>query len=66
LMLVLGSSLLVYPAASLPQYTLEHGGQIVIVNNMPTHLDSRAILCFDELADVFEYLEAQLAEGWLG
>jgi len=35
------------------------------VNNMPTHLDSRAILRFDELADVFEYLEAQLDGGWL-
>jgi len=65
LMLVLGSSLLVYPAASLPQYTLDHGGQIVIVNNMPTHLDSRAVLHFDELSDVFEYLEARLSEGWL-
>ncbi len=64
-MLVLGSSLVVYPAASLPQITLDHGGHIVIVNNMPTHLDANAVLHFDELAEVFEYLEMRLAEGWL-
>jgi len=62
LMLVLGSSLLVYPAASLPNYTLDSGGDIVIVNNMPTHLDRRAKLKFGDLGSLFEYLEARLAE----
>jgi NAD-dependent deacetylase len=53
LMLVLGTSLTVHPAAGLPQTTLRNGGQIVIVNDMPTPLDSRAILHFSDLATVF-------------
>ena len=56
LMLVLGTSLTVFPAASMPQYTLSQGGEIVIVNNMPTPLDSRAVLHFDDLGEVFESL----------
>ena len=60
LMLVLGTSLQVYPAASMPQYTLAQGGEIVIVNNMPTPLDNHAILHFDDLAEVFEGLSILL------
>jgi len=59
LMLVLGTSLTVYPAASMPQYTLSQGGEIVIVNNMPTALDSRAVFHFDDLEEVFEGLREQ-------
>jgi NAD-dependent deacetylase len=62
LMLVLGTSLTVYPAASMPEYTLRSGGKIVIVNNMPTPLDSRAILHFDDLASVFEDILKRLPE----
>jgi NAD-dependent deacetylase len=57
LMLVLGTSLTVYPAASMPDYTLRSGGQIIIINNMPTHLDRQAVMRFDELAPVFEELQ---------
>ena len=57
LMLVLGTSLIVHPAASMPDYTLRSGGKIVIVNNMPTPLDSRATLHFDDLGAVFEGLK---------
>jgi NAD-dependent deacetylase len=60
LMLVLGTSLTVYPAASMPEYTLRNGGKIVIVNNMPTPLDSRAVLHFDDLGSVFEELNRYL------
>lgn len=56
LMLVLGTSLTVHPAASLPEYTLRRGGEIVIINNMPTPLDRRAALHFDELEEVFSRL----------
>jgi NAD-dependent deacetylase len=56
LMLVLGTSLTVYPAASMPQYTLSRGGEIVIVNNMPTPLDGRAVLHYDDLEEVFSAL----------
>jgi NAD-dependent deacetylase len=60
LMLVLGTSLTVYPAASMPDYTLRCGGRIVIVNNMPTPLDGRAELLFDDLGTVFEELKLLL------
>ena len=60
LMLVLGTSLTVFPAASMPQYTLSNGGEIVIVNNMPTPLDSRAALHYDDLEAVFGGLELSL------
>ena len=56
LMLVLGTSLTVYPAASMPQYTLSRGGEIVIVNNMPTPLDGRAVLHYEDLGEVFNAL----------
>lgn len=62
LMLVLGSSLVVYPAASLPEMTLNSGGRIVIVNDMPTYLDSRATLRFGDLESTFTDLESLLAE----
>ena len=61
LMLVLGTSLPVYPAASLPDYTLRNGGGVVIVNNMPTPLDGRAVQRFDDLGGVFEGLRALMA-----
>jgi NAD-dependent deacetylase len=60
LMLVLGTSLTVYPAASLPDYTLRSGGEVIIVNNMPTPLDRQAVMHFDELGTVFEGLRACL------
>jgi NAD-dependent deacetylase len=60
LMLVLGTSLTVYPAASLPEYTLRNGGRIIIVNNMPTPLDGRAVQRFDDLGRVFEELRKLL------
>jgi NAD-dependent deacetylase len=42
LFLVAGSSLSVFPAASLPELAREHGAQLAIVNREPTHLDSLA------------------------
>jgi len=57
LMLVLGTSLTVQPASSMPRYTLDSGGKIVIVNNMPTPLDNTALFHFDDLATVFEGLK---------
>jgi NAD-dependent deacetylase len=54
LMLVLGTSLTVNPAASIPQYTLRNGGKMVIVNNLPTPLDSQVFMHFEDLGEVFE------------
>ena len=42
LMLVLGSSLVVYPAADLPSVALSHGALLVIVNMEPTSYDGAA------------------------
>jgi len=58
LMLVLGSSLVVYPAAGIPELTVESGGTLAIVNDQPTALDGRARLRFDDLGSVFAALEA--------
>jgi NAD-dependent deacetylase len=44
LLLVLGSSLMVTPAAELPAITLQSGGVLVILNRDPTHLDDHARL----------------------
>ncbi len=42
LMLVLGTSLTVHPAAGLPLVTLRAGGKVAIVNAQPTQLDGMA------------------------
>jgi NAD-dependent deacetylase len=44
LCLVIGSSLVVYPAAALPELTLDAGGRLAIVNATETHLDPLATL----------------------
>jgi NAD-dependent deacetylase len=42
LLLVVGSSLEVWPVAGLPEETLGHGGRLAIVNRDPTPYDARA------------------------
>lgn len=49
LMLVLGSSLTVHPAASIPPLTVRAGGELVIVNAQPTLLDGCAALRYPDL-----------------
>jgi NAD-dependent deacetylase len=61
LMLVLGTSLTVFPAAGLPQLTLRGGGKIVIVNEMETPLDRYAHMRFSDLAVVFEALKTMFS-----
>jgi NAD-dependent deacetylase len=39
LFIVLGSSLVVYPAAGFPELAKRNGGSLVIINREPTHLD---------------------------
>nr|WP_321457265.1 Sir2 family NAD-dependent protein deacetylase [uncultured Cohaesibacter sp.] len=45
LFIVLGSSLVVYPAAGLPQIAKQHGAKLVIINRDPTPLDELADIC---------------------
>jgi len=57
LMLVLGTSLTVYPAAAVPEITLRCGGRLAIVNRAPTHLDRYACLIERDLKKAFEELQ---------
>ncbi len=50
LMIVLGSSLTVHPAASIPPLTLRAGGRLAIVNQGATPLDDRAFFRATDLA----------------
>lgn len=55
LLIVIGSSLVVYPAAGIPNYF--YGDNIVIVNKSKTPLDGRAKLVFNEdIVEVFKQL----------
>ena len=56
LMICIGSSLVVQPAAGLPQLTLEAGGSLAIVTESSTPLDSQASVKLD--GDVVEELDA--------
>jgi NAD-dependent deacetylase len=56
LILVLGSSLTVYPVAALPEEAYRCGARVVIVNESPTQLDRRAILKLEHLTDTFTQL----------
>ena len=58
LLLVVGSSLEVYPIASLPQETLDNGGDVAIVNRGETPYDGRAAVKLD--ASAGETLQALL------
>ncbi|MDR0448660.1 MAG: NAD-dependent deacetylase [Treponema sp.] len=60
LMLVLGTSLTVSPAAELPRTVLRRGGRIVIINRQNTVLDENASFRFQELEETFTELEAML------
>lgn len=51
--LVLGTSLTVFPAASLPRFCLRAGGRVVIVNDQPTDLDDQATLVLRDLQEAF-------------
>jgi NAD-dependent deacetylase len=62
LMIVLGSSLSVYPAAHLPAIALENNSRLVLINLTPTPLDSQAdvLITHDVSRVVPELVEAVL------
>jgi NAD-dependent deacetylase len=60
LLLVVGSSLEVYPVATLPETTLAAGGELAIVNRGPTPYDRQATLKLD--ASTGETLKALVRE----
>lgn len=59
LMICIGSSLIVHPAAGLPQLTLGAGGSLAIVTESATPLDDRATLKLD--GDIVAELDAVAA-----
>lgn len=64
LVLVIGSSLEVSPAAQMPLRALEHGASLVIVNRDRTYLDERAAAVFhDDLAVVLPRLTDEVLLG---
>jgi NAD-dependent deacetylase len=62
---VIGSSLVVYPAATLPEVTLDAGGKLAIVNYTPTHLDHFAILVSRSAAGALLSQAAAVVAGGL-
>lgn len=56
LCIVLGSSLIVQPVATLPAYTLGTGGVLTIVNKQRTPFDDEATLLFSDLGQFGEAL----------
>jgi NAD-dependent deacetylase len=62
LMIVLGSSLTVQPAASIPLVAWQSGAQLCIVNAQPTSLDSIATWHFDDLKTFAEAIEERLKQ----
>lgn len=63
-MLVVGSTLLVNPAAQVPAYAKEHGAYLAILNNGETALDEQADFTLEAPAGAaLTYLAAQILEA---
>lgn len=60
LLLVIGSSLTVYPAALLPQEALHGGAKLVIVNAGATSYDDEAWLRFPDIEELFHALKVRV------
>ena len=60
LVLVLGSSLTVQPAASLPLLAIKNHSKLVIINSQPTPYDQFATLLFQDLKQVFTAIQQKL------
>ena len=61
LMLALGSSLVVYPAAGIPETAKHHGGKLVIINRDPTPLDQYAdLVCHAPLGETMKEIDQEV------
>jgi NAD-dependent deacetylase len=62
LFLVLGSSLVVEPAASLPRYARQYGAKLAIINRDPTPLDDQAdCVIHDSIGSTLEAIDRLVA-----
>ncbi len=58
LLLILGTSLQIYPAGSMPMYA---NGEIIVINKEPTPIDNKAsIVIHDSLGNVFNQIAKEL------
>ena len=62
-MLVLGTSLTVFPAAGLPRVTRQRGGKVFIVNAQPTPLDDFAAARYSDLAECAAAVMSAFQDG---
>lgn len=61
LMLIAGSSLLVYPAASLPNLVLNNKTPLIVINKTPTYIDERAdVVIHGDLAEIIPRLTQEV------
>ena len=60
LMIVLGTSLTVHPAADVPRISLQNGAKLAIINASPTPLDSYACFHANDLGEIFEKLKLHM------
>ena len=68
LCIVLGSSLVVYPAASIPVYAVENGANLMIINRDETPLDQKADMVIHDsvgktLGEMVEYVITAQGSG---
>ncbi|MFN2274852.1 MAG: SIR2 family NAD-dependent protein deacylase [Anaerolineales bacterium] len=64
LVLIVGSSLEVTPAATMPVAALNRGASLIIVNHDPTYLDERADLVFhQDVVDVLPQIANEVLNG---
>lgn len=56
LLLITGTSLVVQPAAYIPNYTLKNGGKVVLINRGDTYINERAVLVIPEIKEAFDLL----------
>ena len=66
LFIVIGSTLIVYPAAYMPMYAVESGAKLVIINLSPTPMDSKATVHINNrageaMSNIVERVKSQLS-----
>ena len=60
LMLIVGTSLLVQPAAYMPMHALNNGAKLILVNRGETYIDDRVDFAFPDIKKFFEELAESL------
>ncbi len=61
LCIVLGSSLMVYPAASVPVHAVQNGARLIIINRDETSLDAEAdLVCHDSVSEALGQMVGEL------